>query len=261
VTSPLTVSAIQYRALHGGIAANVPEHVGHIEDADSHGARLVIFPELSLTGYSLGLLEDPGQWITEDDGRLNTIREICRRTGITAVVGAPYRQSDGTRRLASLGIHPNGAIDLGFKSRMHGPELELFSPGDGVKMLDVDGWKVALAICYDAAHPNHADMASQAGADVYAVSAVYTEAESHRLALHLGARAMDNRMFAVVANLGGITDLGTSCGRSGFWGPDGLVMKQAAGIGTEVLTTTLRHGAIERYRARPLPGQINHRSL
>lgn len=257
MTSPLTVSAIQYRARQGGIAANVPEHVALIEDADSHGTRLVIFPELSLTGYSLGLLDDPGQWISDDDGRLHPIREICRRTGITAVVGAPYREPDGSGRLASLGIHPNGKVDLAFKSRLHGQEQELFTPGDGVKMLDVDGWNVALAICYEAAHPNHADLASQAGADVYAVSALYTESEAHRLGLHLGARAMDNRMFAVVANLGGIADLGTSCGLSGFWGPDGLVIKQATGVGTEVLTATLGYGSLERYRSRA-PGQQRH---
>lgn len=249
MTSPLTVSVIQYRALYGGVATNVPEHVALIEDAASHGTRFVIFPELSVTGYSLALLQEPHQWITDGDRRLDPIREICRRTGITAVVGAPLMEEDGTRRLAALGIHPEGTIDLAFKSRLHGQELELFTPGDGVKLIEVDGWKVALAICYEAAHPDHADSAAQAGADIYAVSALYTDDESHRLGLHLGARAMDNRMFTLVANLGGITDLGTSCGLSGFWGPDGLVIKQAAGLGSEVLTTTLRHGAIERYRA------------
>jgi predicted amidohydrolase len=244
------VSVIQYRARYGGVSANVPEHVALIEDAASHGARLVIFPELSVTGYSLALLEEPQQWITDDDQRLDPVSEICRRTGITAVIGAPFSQEDGTRRLASLCIHPDRTIDLAFKSRLHGKERELFTPGNGVSFIEVDGWKVALAICYDAAHPDHADAAAQAGADIYAVSALYTDAESHRLGLHLGARAMDNRMFTMVANLGGITDLGTSCGLSGFWGPDGLVMKQASGIGSEVLTTTLHHSAVQRYRSR-----------
>lgn len=59
---------------------------------------------------------------------------------------------------------------------------------------------------------------------------------------------MDNRMYTVLANLGGHTPLGPSCGLSGFWGPDGLVMKHAAGSGTEVVTAVLRRGALDRYR-------------
>jgi predicted amidohydrolase len=266
VTAPLTVSAIQYAALGGGIEANVPEHVRLIEDADSHGARLVVFPELSLTGYDLPLLRGGDQWVAAADHRLDPIREICRRTGITAVVGAPFREPDGTPRLASLAVHPNGTQEAGFKTHLHGGEHSLFEAGPGYEagpgleagpgfgagqeplLLDVDGWKVALAICFDAAHPAHSWAAAAAGADVYAVSALYTQEEGHRLGLHLGARAMDNRMYGVLANLGGLTPLGPSCGLSGFWGPDGLSMQQAGGTGTEVVTAVLRRGSLNRYR-------------
>jgi predicted amidohydrolase len=254
VTAPLTVSVIQYAALVGGIDTNAPEHVRLIEDADSHGARLVVFPELSLTGYDLPLLRsghrfDAGdQWVAPGDRRLDPIREICRRTGITAVIGAPFREPDGTPRLASLALHPDGAEEAGFKTHLHGDEQSLFEAGQEPFLLDVDGWKIALAICFDAAHPAHSGDAAAAGADVYAVSALYTQEEGHRLGLHLGARAMDNRMYGILANLGGRTPLGPTCGLSGFWGPDGLSMQQAGGTGTEVVTAVLRRGSLERYR-------------
>jgi predicted amidohydrolase len=248
VTGPLTVSAIQYEALEGGVVANVPEHVRLIEDADSHGARLVIFPELSLTGYNLPLLRSAEQWLVPGDARLTAVREICRRTGVTAVVGAALREHDGTPRLASLAVHPDGSEEAGFKAHLHGGEAALFQAGPGPAVLDVDGWKVALAICFDAAHPVHSGTAAEAGADVYAVSGLYIQGEGTRLGLHLGARAMDNRMYTLLANLGGRTSLGPSCGLSGFWGPDGLAMQRAKGTGTEVLTAVLGWGALERYR-------------
>ncbi|XAS68858.1 carbon-nitrogen hydrolase family protein [Micrococcaceae bacterium Sec5.7] len=248
MTAALTVSAIQYRALSGGIPVNAPEHVRLIEDAESHGARLVIFPELSLTGYDLQLLQDPVHWLSEADQRLDGIREICRRTGITAVVGGALRQADGTPRLASMAIHPGGQTDSGFKTHLHGEEKFLFIPGDGAVVVELDGWKIALAICFDAAVPGHSGAAAETGADAYAVSALYTEGEELRLALHLGARAMDNRMFGILANLGGDSALGPSCGLSGFWGPDGTVIRQASGTGTEVVTAVLQRSTLQRFR-------------
>ncbi|WP_354188481.1 nitrilase-related carbon-nitrogen hydrolase [Arthrobacter sp. UYCu712] len=56
MTTALTLSAIQYQALDGGPAANVPEHIRLIEDAADHGARLVVFPELSLAGAEIPTL-------------------------------------------------------------------------------------------------------------------------------------------------------------------------------------------------------------
>ena len=246
MTTALTLSAIQYTALDGGITANAAEHIRLIEDADDHGARLVVFPELSLTGYNLNGLADPKRWVTAADPRLDGLREICRRTGITAVVGAPFREADGTPRLASLALHPNGGLDAGFKMWLHGAERQLFRAGDQVVILDLDGWRIALAIGPDAARPVQAE-AAEAGADVYAVSARHAAGGDHRPALQLGVRAMDNRMFSVLANLGGTTDGAPSAGGSGFWGPDGLVIRQAAGTGTEVLTTTLHHSVLDRH--------------
>ena len=223
MTTALTLSAIQYTALDGGSPANTAEHIRLIEDADDRGARLVVFPELSLTGYDLRGLADPQRWVTAEDARLDGLREICRRTGITAVVGAPFREADGTPRLASLALHPSGGLKTGFKVWPQGQERRLFragGQGGQAVILDLDGWRIALAICLDAARPVHAGEAAEAGADVYAVSA-HCAGEDQRLALHLGARAMDNRMFSVLANLGGTTGGGPSAGGSGLWGPDG----------------------------------------
>lgn len=248
MTNALTVSAIQYQALDGGILPNAMEHVRLIEDAESHGARLAVFPELSLLGYDLALLASREHWLVQGDERLDDIREICRRTGITAVVGGAYREPGGTPRLASLAIHPDGTTEPAFKTHLHGREKDIFVAGNGASVLQLDGWRIGLAICFDAAVPAHSTGAAEAGADAYAVSAVYTEDEDHRLELHLGARAMDNRMFGILANLGGTTTLGSSCGLSGFWGPDGLRMKKAAGTGAEVVTATLSRSALLKFR-------------
>ncbi|MFK0041623.1 carbon-nitrogen hydrolase family protein [Paenarthrobacter sp. NPDC090517] len=258
----LLAAVVQYEALHAecvgeSVAANIATHAGLVERAGAEGVRLVLFPELSLTGYELDSLagsESPGRpspWLAAHDARLRPLQEACVRAGTTAIAGVAWREADLTPRLASLVIGPDGTMQPVFKTHLHGAERELFVPGSGPGIIMVDGWRVALAICADAAHPTHAAAAAQAKADVYAVSALYTGGEELRLGLHMGARSMDHRMFALLANLGGETPLGASCGLSGAWGPDGAPVAQAKGTGTEAVMAKLTRSSLDPYRSTP----------
>ncbi|MGO4147004.1 carbon-nitrogen hydrolase family protein [Paenarthrobacter sp. YAF11_1] len=268
----LRAAVVQYEALLPGagagagaggaaVEANVAAHVVLVEQACKRGARLVLFPELSLTGYELTAFEVPGEagspsqagqqsaWLTDGDPRLRPLQDVCARTGAVVVVGAGWREADQTPRLASLIVGPDGAVKPVFKTHLHGPERELFVPGSGPVVVDVHGWRVAFAVCADAAHPAHAVAAAEAKADVYAVSALYTRGDELRLGLHLGARSMDHRMFGLLANLGGKTSLGPSCGLSGGWSPDGAALVRAAGTGTEVAMVSLDRSRLDAYRS------------
>ncbi|WGM22160.1 carbon-nitrogen hydrolase family protein [Paenarthrobacter sp. OM7] len=262
----LRAAVVQYEALLPGVGgaaveANVAAHVRLVAEACNRGARLVLFPELSLTGYELTAFKvpagagqpspgsQPSPWLTEGDPRLHPLQDVCARTRTVAVVGAGWREADQTPRLASLIVGCDGSVKPVFKTHLHGPERELFVPGSGPAVLDVDGWRVAFAVCADAAHPAHAGAAAAAEADVYAVSALYTRGEELRLGLHLGARSMDHRMFGLLANLGGETPLGPSCGLSGAWGPDGAALVRVAGTGTEVTMVSLDWSRLGAYRS------------
>lgn len=248
MSAELTVAAVQSVALPGGLPANITEHVRLLEDADGHGARLAVFPELSLTGYDLGLFADEANWLTSPSAQLAELQAASEDMGIAAVVGAAVREPDGTPRLASVLIRPGAAPLIAPKMHLHGPEKELFEPADQLTIVDLDGWNVALAVCFDVAQPSHAAEAAAAGADLYAASAVYVVGEERRLDLHFGARAMDSRFFALLANAGGTSTLGPSCGASGIWGPDGHKVASAGGAGAEVVPALLFRSALERYR-------------
>lgn len=248
MSAELTVAAVQSVALPGGVAANVGEHVRLLEDADGHGARLAVFPELSLIGYDLRLLAEESHWLTSPSAQLAELQAACEDMGIAAAVGAAVREPDGTPRLASVLIRPGAAPLIAPKMHLHGPEGELFEPGDRPTVVDIDGWNVALAVCFDVAQPSHAARAAAAGADLYAASAVYVVGEERRLDLHFGARAMDSRFFALLANAGGMSALGPSCGESGIWGPDGHRMAAAAGAGAEVVPAVLFRSELAQYR-------------
>ena len=53
----LTIGAAQFDAVGGDITANVGEHVRLIDEAGGDGVDLLVFPELSLSGYARATLK------------------------------------------------------------------------------------------------------------------------------------------------------------------------------------------------------------
>src|SRR6202012_5795918 len=81
VPGPLIVAVAPPPGVAHDVAANARAHAAAIRRA---GARVVVFPELSLTGYELDAAPvDPA------DPRLTPIIRACADTGATALLGAP----------------------------------------------------------------------------------------------------------------------------------------------------------------------------
>ena len=148
--------------------------------------------------------------------------------GLTTVVGAAVRRADGTPNIAAPILFADGSLALWPKEHVHKTEIAMFRPGVANEPFTVAGWRVALGVCFDAAHPTHAARAAAAGAHVYVGSALYVRGEERRCDLHYGARAMDNRIFSALANYAGTTGGHVSCGQSGVWRPTGDVLRRAA---------------------------------
>ncbi|MEJ7734394.1 MAG: carbon-nitrogen hydrolase family protein [Polyangiaceae bacterium] len=249
-SSPLRVALVQCSSVPGDVAANAIAAARTISMAAAQGAKLVVFPELSLTGYDLDLLAStPNTWLEDaNDGRFEPVRRACVASGTTAVLGAPFRGRAGDQLIAAPIVGPDGGTHLSFKEHIHGSEAAVFRPGEAAAPFEVSGWRVAVAICFDAAHPRHAEHAAQGGADVYAVSALYMRGEERRRDLHLAARAMDNRIFSVLSNYAGRTGAHVSCGMSGAWSPTGDVMEVVEGAGDAMLVVDLDPGQLPQLR-------------
>ncbi|THJ08678.1 carbon-nitrogen hydrolase family protein [Nocardioides sp.] len=224
---PLTVAVAQTTPVPADVEANVRDHARTVQRAGASGARLCVFPELSLTGYELAAIaKAPGLMaVTSDDGRLDPIRDACSATGVTALVGAPLRTPKGLQ-LATLVIGPTGDHGDSYgKMHLHGAERDIFVPGREHRILELDGWRLGLAVCYDAAVPEHADEVHAAGADAYVVSALYCAGEEHRLAEQT-SRAAALGMWVVLAQFVGTTGPFQAIGRSGVWQPGGATASQ-----------------------------------
>ncbi|MCD0449704.1 carbon-nitrogen hydrolase family protein [Actinocorallia sp. API 0066] len=249
----LRVGAAQVPSAPGDVRRNARTAAEVVRRAGELGVRLVVFPELSLIGYDLAAVRDRENVVTADDVRLDVLRDTARAAGVTAVVGAACRREGGAVWIAALAACPDGQVHVHGKRYLHGPERDLFQPGGEGVVLNVDGWKVALAVCYDAGVPDHAAEAARRGAEVYAGSVLYDTGEARRFDVHFAARAMDHRMYAVAANYPcGEAGLGAgwaSCGASGVWHPDGRRIHRA-GADSGLLLADLAHAELQALRAR-----------
>ena len=167
--------AVAQPAVHAhDLAANVASHAEVVGRA---GARLVVFPELSLTGYELDApAVDPA------DPLLRPLVDACRAAGSVALVGAPVAVDGrgagaGTGHIAVLRVDGSGVEVAYRKVSLGDAEAVRFSPGPGPVAIDVDGWRVGLAICKDTGDPAHLAATAALDLDLYAAGVVHHDHE------------------------------------------------------------------------------------
>ena len=75
-------------------AANAKAIMSVIDDAEENKVSVLVFPELSVTGYTCGDLFGSAMLLDAADKAVRSIVEHTRGLEVTAVIGAPVRRSD-----------------------------------------------------------------------------------------------------------------------------------------------------------------------
>jgi predicted amidohydrolase len=156
---------------------------------------------------------------------------LAAHAHMTVVVGAPMLNDKDELHIAAFAIHPGGTVLTYTKQHVHQSEEEVFTSGPGGPALLVEDATVALAICADATHPQHAASAAARGANVYAVGVMITEGGYARKVTLLRNYALEHSMAVLMANYSGATGGEVSAGKSALWSEDGQLV--AASTGTE----------------------------
>ena len=239
---PGSIMAVaQSASIRGNIEVNVARHAGFAEAAVEHGARIIIFPELSLTGYEPDIAAT--HTLTPDDSRLRPLADITDRLGITIVAGAPYRSAERLH-IAAFVFQP-GRSRIYTKHHLHHGEEAYFNPGMTGLQIGLGGERVSFAICADTTHPSHAEAAAAAGATVYAAGVFITPTGIEADSAQLRGYAKKHRMVVLMANYASPSGGFPTAGKSAIWNEKGETIIQASGVG-EVLLLAYREGAAIR---------------
>jgi predicted amidohydrolase len=219
----LSIAVAQPRCTAYDVTSNAVTHAEAVRVAD---ARVVVFPEMSLTGYEL----DAGP-VCPDDERLAPIVAACAATGTLALVGAPVPGP----RIGILAVDRDGARVAYGKVYLHGSEAVRFVPGEPA-VIEVDGWRLGLAICRDTGIPEHAAKTAALGIDCYVAGVVHADHEAEVLGERARRVAADHGVWVATAAFAGPTGGGfdRTSGRSGIWSADGELIAEAGAAPDEV---------------------------
>lgn len=228
--TPLSVAAAQPACEPYDVAVNASRHADAVRAA---GARVMVFPELSLTGYHLDApVLDPA------DPVLAPLVEACAATGALALAGAPVAGD----HIATLAVDGGGARVAYRKMWLGGTEPGRFSPGSAPAVLEVDGWRLGLAICKDTGVTEHARRTAADGIDGYLASVLEAARDAAVSDERARRIATTHGIPVVMASFAGSTGEGYSeaAGRSAIWSPDGAVLARAGDRPGEVVNAVLR---------------------
>ncbi|WP_295950840.1 carbon-nitrogen hydrolase family protein [Rhodoferax sp.] len=228
----LRIAAAQSISVPGDISANVRIHTQFIAAAQHAGVDLLVFPELSLSGYEPALL--PGCVLHPGDARLTPLQNLARQARMAIVVGAPIAAPDALRPyIGAISFFPDGSHSVYCKKHLHASEESFATPGDpaGDNHFAVHGTPLALAICADAMHAPHAERAAAAGASLYIASSVVSVGGYAAEVAQLRQHTRQFGMGVLMANQGGTTGGYVCAGQSGFWAPGGDLVVAAPGTG------------------------------
>jgi predicted amidohydrolase len=205
----ITIAVAQPRCTPYDVAANVAAHAEAVRAA---GSRVVVFPELSLTGYHLDAPVVPFEL-------LEPLVAACAETGAVAFAGAPVAGP----HIGVLEVSGAGVRVAYRKMWLGGREPVRFRPGDAPAVVEVDGVRLGFAVCKDTGVPRHAAETVALGVDVY-VAGVLEHAWDAGVVEERARRiSVEHGVWVAVASFAGSTGEGyeSAAGRSAVWDSSG----------------------------------------
>jgi omega-amidase len=241
---PIDVALIQAQ-LHWQDAAANRSHLGELMD-QSPGASLYVLPET----FSTGFLGDASQPAEDMQGpTVAWMRQQAADRG-AAVAGSLALAAAGARFNRFLFVTGEGVLGHYDKRHLfsHGGEDQRYRAGASHAVIEWQGWRIDLQICYDLRFPVWCRNDRQFDLQLFVANWPSPRVDAWRSLLK--ARAIENQSYVIGVNRSGRDGLGVDYpGCSSAWGPLGqslLEMGAEEGCGR----VTLDHDELRENRAR-----------
>lgn len=219
----MRICAAQIKPVAGNIDQNIKHHLSFIDLADMNGSDLIIFPELSLTGYEPVLAENLAT--DKEDTRLNIFQDVSDSKKISIGVGIPIKTTTGVT-ISLVLFQPGKTREIYSKKYIHPDEQKFFVSGQNYTGLINQQSNIALAICYELSIAQHAEAASKRGSDIYIASVAKSAEGVENATRQLSYIAKKYSLMTIMVNSVGFCDTFESAGLSAVWNRKGKLTGQ-----------------------------------
>jgi predicted amidohydrolase len=210
---PVVIAVAQLAIAVGEPEVNRKAAAAAVAEAAAAGARLVVLPELSDSGYvfgdvavqaaaeALGLASHAADSVT-----LRHWRSLAVAHQLVIVGGFCELGADGRLYNSAAVVDASGTLAVYRKAHLWDKEKLVFTPGDGPPpVVDLAFGRVGLMICYDLEFPEWVRLAALDGADVIAAPVnwpgySWPAGERPAEVIKAQAAAATNGLFVAVAD-------------------------------------------------------------
>jgi predicted amidohydrolase len=249
----MKVVAAQISCTLGDFDANLRKIRNFAGLARKSGARLVVFPEMSDTGYSMPVIQKHARaW---KNGAVGELQKIAKENSIAIVAGISDRESNSIFNAQML-VDAHGEAIAKYR-KIHlvtaAPldERICLSPGNEFVSAKIDNFTIGLSICYDLRFPEMVrTLVVKHGANVIVNSSAWPVVRAEHLRILALARAVENQTYLIIANRVGTDDGVTFCGSSVIVDPSGKILAAASVDREELIEAEISEQLLADVRGR-----------
>jgi omega-amidase len=224
----MKIAVCQMNIIQGDKEENRKTAESNIDEAVRNGAKVIIFPEMWTSGYDFDRLNEHTEGLHGPTSQF--LSRKAKQHGVYLVGGSlPVQFPDGVKN-TSITYDPNGKI-INIYSKLHliglMEEDKYLAHGTEYSTFEIEQSPAAVIICYDLRFPELIRSYALEDARVLFVPAEWPiQREQHWLAL-LRARAIENQLYVVGANMAGRNEKDVFNGHSIVYDPWGEIVAEA----------------------------------
>ncbi len=253
--SEFTIALGQISSKVGDKSHNIETIMKKVAQARKEKADLIVFPELSLTGY---VVRDRAYELAEPIPSGTSVREIeliAKKEHIHIIFGMIERGPKASVVLHNTAVLIGPEGYMGKYQKMFLPthsvfeEKRYFRPGYQTPVFQTKLGTLGMMICYDIYFPEVSRLLCVKGAQILVCISASPSVRRGFFETLTAARAIENTTFVAFTNLAGIQDGLQFWGGSRMIAPSGSVISQAKYDEDDLITAKVNYSDLTRVQA------------
>jgi len=249
----MKVAVAQISCSLGDPEANLSKVRDFSRGAKEAGAELIVFPEMTDTGYSMPVIQKHADhWKT---GFVAGLQQIANELSTAIISGVSERDGSSIYN-SQLLVDAKGDIVAKYrKTHLYAvapvEEQTCFAPGNEFTTFSLGGIQFGFSICYDLRFPEmYRKLVTEQNVGALLISSAWPFPRDEHFRVLAQARAIENQSYIIASNRVGKDDNLWFCGNSAIIDPRGVVIAAASPDREELIHADLSEDLVLSVRSR-----------